>query len=118
MRGGNVEGETAGAALRGLGAARRIHLVGIAGSGLSGLARLLASRGFQVSGSEQAESATLEKLRGEGIRSWVGQAQGTLPQAESQSRVAAGSLLAACRAAAIPVGSRVRRRGLRRRMPR
>jgi UDP-N-acetylmuramate--alanine ligase len=78
-----MEGESRGAALAaGLGAARRIHLVGIAGSGLSGLARLLASRGFQVSGSEQAESATLEKLRGEGIRSWVGQGQETIPPAD------------------------------------
>ncbi|HEX2902821.1 MAG TPA: UDP-N-acetylmuramate--L-alanine ligase [Jatrophihabitans sp.] len=50
----------------------RIHLMGIAGSGMSALARLLLGRGFQVSGCENKESATVADLRALGAQIAIG----------------------------------------------
>lgn len=50
----------------------RIHLMGIAGSGMSALARLLLGRGYQVSGCENKESATVEDLRAFGADIRIG----------------------------------------------
>ena len=47
--------------------ADKYHLIGIGGAGMSAVAELLAARGFQVSGSDQAESKVLERLRTLGI---------------------------------------------------
>ncbi len=47
----------------GAAASERVHVVGIAGSGLRGMAQLLHARGAKISGSEQAESPVLERLR-------------------------------------------------------
>ncbi len=46
---------------------RRIHLVGIGGSGVSGLARLLRERGAACSGSDNVPSELTASLRAEGI---------------------------------------------------
>lgn len=52
---------------------QRIHLVGIGGAGMSGLARVLTRLGVQVSGSDARDSATLETLRQEyGIHAVAG----------------------------------------------
>lgn len=40
-----------------------IHFVGIGGSGMSGIARVMAARGARVSGSDLHDSTTLESLR-------------------------------------------------------
>lgn len=48
------------------------HFIGIGGSGMSGLARLLLSRGTAVSGSDMKESATTEALRAAGATVHVG----------------------------------------------
>jgi UDP-N-acetylmuramate--alanine ligase len=45
----------------------RVHLVGIGGSGMSGLAQYLAAEGFAVSGCDTEESAKVEYLRSIGI---------------------------------------------------
>ena len=45
---------------------RRIHFVGIGGSGMSGIAEVLANQGYQVSGSDLAESATTRRLAAQG----------------------------------------------------
>lgn len=50
----------------------RIHMIGIAGSGMSGIAEILAARGFIVSGSDEKESGTLRNLASHGIRTHVG----------------------------------------------
>ena len=52
----------------------RVHLVGIAGAGLSGIARLLLARGVQVSGSDAQDGSTLHALRDLGARCHVGHA--------------------------------------------
>lgn len=49
-----------------------VHLVGIGGAALSGIARLLLARGRSVSGSDAVESATLVDLRALGITCHVG----------------------------------------------
>ncbi|HSE72436.1 MAG TPA: UDP-N-acetylmuramate--L-alanine ligase [Nocardioidaceae bacterium] len=50
----------------------RVHFVGIGGAGLSGIARIMLSRGIAVSGSDAKESRTLEALRTLGARCHVG----------------------------------------------
>ncbi|MBA3720058.1 MAG: UDP-N-acetylmuramate--L-alanine ligase [Nocardioidaceae bacterium] len=52
----------------------RVHLVGIGGAGLSGIARLLLAHGVQVSGSDAVDSAALQALRDLGARCHVGHA--------------------------------------------
>ncbi len=55
-------------------AIRRIHFVGIGGSGMNGIAEVLHNLGYLVSGSDQADSATLRRLAGLGIATHVGHA--------------------------------------------
>jgi len=45
----------------------RIHLIGVAGSGMSGLARLLIEMGHVVSGSDRVTSGETERLRNKGL---------------------------------------------------
>ena len=60
-------------------AGRKIHLVGIGGAGMSGWARVAAQLGAEVSGSDQAESAALAKLRDSGITVFVGHSAANVP---------------------------------------
>lgn len=46
---------------------RRIHCVGIGGSGMSGIAEVLHQLGYQVSGSDLGQSPMVERLKGMGI---------------------------------------------------
>jgi UDP-N-acetylmuramate--alanine ligase len=48
-----------------------VHLVGVGGAGMSGLARLLLAGGHRVSGSDRSESATLAALRSLGAEVWA-----------------------------------------------
>ncbi|MGW5557918.1 UDP-N-acetylmuramate--L-alanine ligase [Micromonospora sp. NPDC003944] len=50
----------------------RPHFVGVGGCAMSGLARLLAELGHEVSGSDLRDSATLAALRTAGVRVQVG----------------------------------------------
>jgi UDP-N-acetylmuramate--alanine ligase len=50
----------------------RVHIVGIGGSGMSGVARLLSEMGAHVSGSDLADSVMLEGLRDAGMAVQVG----------------------------------------------
>lgn len=50
----------------------RVHLIGIGGAGMSGVARILLARGAQVSGSDVKESRTLAALRSMGAKIAVG----------------------------------------------
>lgn len=51
---------------------QRIHFTGIGGIGMSGIAELLHNQGFQVQGSDAAESANVSRLHSLGIPVWVG----------------------------------------------
>ncbi len=46
---------------------RRIHLIGVAGSGMSGIAALLLALGHRVSGSDRVDSLEVERLRRKGL---------------------------------------------------
>jgi len=46
---------------------RRIHLIGVAGSGMSGIAALLLALGHRVSGSDKADTIEVERLRRKGL---------------------------------------------------
>lgn len=51
---------------------RRIHVVGVAGAGMSGLAILLAERGAVVSGSDLSDAEIFEQLRARRVTTYVG----------------------------------------------
>lgn len=51
----------------------RVFFVGIGGISMSGLARILASKGFTVSGSDRSASAITRELEEAGIRVLIGQ---------------------------------------------
>src|SRR4051812_18334879 len=51
-----------------LGKTRRVHFVGVGGSGMSGIAELLANLGFMVSGSDERVSPATERLASLGVR--------------------------------------------------
>jgi UDP-N-acetylmuramate--alanine ligase len=54
----------------------RVHLVGIGGTGMSALARLLLESGYRVTGSDHKETPVLATLRGLGAEIWLGQRDG------------------------------------------
>lgn len=51
---------------------RRLHIVGVGGAGMSALAKLLAGRGYRVSGSDIRQSETLARLADAGLEVWAG----------------------------------------------
>jgi UDP-N-acetylmuramate--alanine ligase len=50
----------------------RVHIMGVAGAGMSGLARLLLARGADVSGCEARDSSTVAALRAIGAKIDIG----------------------------------------------
>jgi UDP-N-acetylmuramate--alanine ligase len=60
----------------------RVHLVGVGGAGMSGIARILLQRGYPVSGSDLREGRTLDELRVLGARIEVGHDAANLGDAE------------------------------------
>jgi UDP-N-acetylmuramate--alanine ligase len=61
---------------------RRIHLVGVGGSGMSAIAGVLAAMGHSVSGSDLKDTPNLERLRAQGVAVWVGHDAGHGADAE------------------------------------
>lgn len=53
-------------------AIRQIHFVGIGGAGMSGIAEVLLNLGYRITGSDLSDSATLRRLAGLGIGTFVG----------------------------------------------
>jgi UDP-N-acetylmuramate--alanine ligase len=53
---------------------KNIHFVGIGGSGMSGIAEVLANLGYTVSGSDLVASAVTERLKRLGVRVAIGHA--------------------------------------------
>jgi UDP-N-acetylmuramate--alanine ligase len=62
---------------------KRIHFVGIGGSGMSGIAEVLANQGFEVSGSDLADSAVTARLRERGVKVMIGHAAENAAQADA-----------------------------------
>src|SRR5262245_22657097 len=51
-----------------------IHFIGIGGIGMSGIAEVLALRGYVVQGSDAADGYSLERLRQHGVEVFIGHA--------------------------------------------
>lgn len=64
-------------------AIRHIHFVGIGGSGMSGIAEVLLNLGYQISGSDLADSSTLSRLTSLGIQTHVGHAAANVEGADA-----------------------------------
>ncbi len=64
-------------------AIKHIHFVGIGGSGMSGIAEVLRNLGYEISGSDLADSATLRRLQGLGIRTCIGHAEANIAGADA-----------------------------------
>jgi len=59
-----------------------VHFVGIGGIGMSGIAEVLHSLGYDVQGSDLSESANVERLRAKGIAVSIGHRAENLGEAE------------------------------------
>jgi UDP-N-acetylmuramate--alanine ligase len=86
---------------------QRVHFVGIGGVGMSGIAEILNTQGYSVSGSDLRESASTERMRGLGIRITIGHDAQNLAGADvvvySSAVPRANAELRAAEAAGIPV---------------
>ena len=59
-----------------------VHFIGIGGSGMSGLAEILAGLGYKVSGSDQQNSPTLKRLASLGVTCYRGHAAKNVKKAD------------------------------------
>ena len=59
-----------------------VHFIGIGGIGMSGIAEVLHTLGYRVQGSDQADSANVQRLRDKGIACFVGHRAENLGDAE------------------------------------
>ena len=62
---------------------KHLHFVGIGGSGMNGIAEVLLNLGFQVSGSDLAESVVTKRLRKLGATVFVGHSEQHLIKADA-----------------------------------
>ncbi|MBR0220102.1 MAG: UDP-N-acetylmuramate--L-alanine ligase [Clostridia bacterium] len=60
---------------------KRVHMIGIGGSSMSGLAEMLLKEGYTVTGSDNANSHAVERLRNMGVDVKVGHAAENVPGA-------------------------------------
>jgi len=62
---------------------KRIHFVGIGGSGMSGIAEVFTNLGYTVTGSDLAENPAVRRLRQLGVKIVIGHAAGNVAQADA-----------------------------------
>ncbi len=90
--------------------AGHVHIVGIGGAGMSGIATILVARGVQVSGSDAKESRRLVTLRALGIDARVGHSADNVADADvvviSTAIGGSNPEVLAARRAGVPVLSR------------
>lgn len=86
---------------------KKIHFIGIGGSGMSGIAEVLLNLGFEVSGSDLASNATTKRLQGFGATVYQGHASEYLSDADvvvvSSAINEANPEIMAARARKVPV---------------
>ncbi len=61
---------------------KRVHFVGIGGAGMSGIAEVLLTQGYRVSGSDVAQGAAARRLASLGARVTIGHAAGNVADAD------------------------------------
>ncbi len=85
----------------------RVHMVGIGGSGMSGIAEVLLNLGYLVTGSDLAEGPTVKRLRGLGASISIGHRRENLEEADVMVKSSAVAYdnpeLAAARERGIPI---------------
>ncbi|MGN7770422.1 UDP-N-acetylmuramate--L-alanine ligase [Phyllobacterium sp. 22552] len=59
-----------------------VHFIGIGGIGMSGIAEVLHNLGYKVQGSDQSDSANVQRLREKGIEIFIGHAAPNIGDAE------------------------------------
>lgn len=64
-------------------AIQHIHFIGIGGSGMSGIAEVLHTLNYTVSGSDIADSATLKRLNSLGIQTFIGHSENNLKDVDA-----------------------------------
>jgi UDP-N-acetylmuramate--alanine ligase len=64
-------------------AIQHIHFIGIGGSGMSGIAEVLHTLKYTVSGSDIADSATLKRLNSLGIQTFIGHSEDNLKDVDA-----------------------------------
>src|SRR4051794_10098146 len=86
---------------------RRIHVVGVGGSGMSAIASVLRAMGHRVSGSDASASPVLDRLRDAGVDVHAGHDASSVASAElvvvSTAIPTDDAEVVAARAAGIPV---------------
>lgn len=89
---------------------KQLHFIGIGGSGMSGIAEVLLSLGYQVSGADLSESASIERLRTLGAKIVIGHAANNIAGADvvviSSAVKANNPEVVAAKAARVPVVAR------------
>lgn len=84
-----------------------IHLIGIGGAGMGGIAEVLVNLGYRVQGSDLRANAVTARLEKMGVRVFIGHASGQVSGADvvvvSTAVAADNSELVAARAARIPI---------------
>lgn len=88
-------------------AVKHLHFVGLGGSGMSGIAEILHNLGYKVSGSDQSDSPTLQRLASLGIQTFIGHNAAHIGKADAvitSTAVSGGNPeVIAARAARVPV---------------
>ncbi len=64
-------------------AVKHIHFIGLGGAGMSGIAEVLHNLGYIISGSDLSNSATLQRLAGLGIKTFVGHVASNLARVDA-----------------------------------
>ena len=64
-------------------AIRKIHFIGVGGAGMSGIAEVLLNLGYQISGSDLADSVPLRRLAALGIQTHVGHSADNVKDADA-----------------------------------
>ena len=89
---------------------RRIHFIGIGGSGMCGIAEVLLNQGYEVSGSDLGENANVLRLRKLGASIWLGhsaeQVSGADVVVQSTAVAADNPEIVAAREARVPIVQR------------
>jgi len=62
---------------------KRVHFVGIGGAGMSGIAEVLATQGYRVSGSDLHEGAATKRLRSLGVAIAIGHDEANVAGADA-----------------------------------
>lgn len=90
-----------------LGRSRRIHIVGVGGSGMSAIAEILVGTGHEVTGSDLSASAPLQRLADRGLAMHVGHDAAHIGKSEivaiSTAIPASNPEVVAAKAAGLPV---------------